>query len=78
MGVLKFSALSLAASVLQGCSSGQPPAASSPGAAPPEKTLFDPPTQQLDRARDVQKSIDQSADKTRTAVDSQERGDASP
>ena len=46
--------------------------------APPEKTVFDPLTQQLDRARDVQKTIDQSADKTRTAVDSQERGDASP
>jgi hypothetical protein len=78
MGVLKFSALSLAASLLHGCSSGQPPAAPSPGAAPPEKTVFDPLTQQLDRARDVQKTIDQSADKTRSAVDSQERGDGSP
>ena len=76
MGVLKFSALSLAASLLQGCSSGQPPAA--PPAAPPEKTVFDPLTQQLDRARDVQKTIEQSADKTRTAVDSQERADSSP
>jgi hypothetical protein len=77
MGVLKFSALSLAASLLQGCSSGQPPAAP-PLAAPPAKTVFDPLTQQLDRARDVQKTIDQSAEKTRTAVDSQERGDGSP
>jgi hypothetical protein len=77
MGVLKFSALSLAASLLQGCSSGQPPAAPPP-AAPPAKTVFDPLTQQLDRARDVQKTIDQSAEKTRTAVDSQERGDGSP
>ena len=78
MGVLKFSALSLAASLLQGRYSGQPPAAPSPGAAPPEKTLFDPLTQQLDRARNVQKTIDQSADKTRKAVGSQERGDGSP
>jgi hypothetical protein len=82
MGVLKFSALSLAASLLQGCSSGQPPAAPPPAApppaAPPAKTVFDPLTQQLDRARDVQKTIDQSAEKTRTAVDSQERGDGSP
>jgi hypothetical protein len=77
MGVLKFSALSLAASLLQGCSSGQPPAAPPP-AAPPAKTVFDPLTQQLDRTRDVQKTIDQSAEKTRTAVDSQERGDGSP
>jgi hypothetical protein len=38
MGVLKFSALSLAASLLHGCSSGQPPAAPSAGAAPPDKT----------------------------------------
>ncbi|HLN48502.1 MAG TPA: hypothetical protein VK251_03250 [Steroidobacteraceae bacterium] len=78
MGVLKFSALSLAAALLQGCSSGEPPAAPSAAAPPPEKTVFDPLTQQLDRARDVQKTIDQGADKTRTAVDSQERGDASP
>ncbi|MGC1387108.1 MAG: hypothetical protein ACLPX1_01670 [Steroidobacteraceae bacterium] len=77
MGVFKFSALSLAASLLQGCSSGQPPAAP-PSGAPPEKTVFDPMTQQIDRARDVQKTVDQSADKTRAAVDSQERGDASP
>jgi hypothetical protein len=73
MGVLKFSALSLAVSLLQGCSSGQPP-----DPPPPTKTIFDPMTQQLDRARDVQKTIDQSADKTRAAVESQERGDSSP
>lgn len=78
MGVLKFSALSVAASLLLGCSSAQPPAAPPADAPPPEKTVFDPLTQQLDRARDVQKTIDQSADKTRTAIDSQERGDGSP
>ena len=73
MGVLKFSALSLAVSLLQGCSSGHPP-----DPPPPAKTIFDPMTQQLDRARDVQKTIDQSADKTSAAVESQERGDGSP
>ncbi len=45
---------------------------------PPKKNVFDPLTQQLDRARDVQKAVDQNADKTRAAVDSQERGDGSP
>jgi hypothetical protein len=42
---------------------------------PPKKTVFDPLTQQEDRARDVQKAVDQNADATRRAVDSQERGD---
>jgi len=42
---------------------------------PPKKTVFDPLTQQEDRARDVQKTADQNADATRKAVDSQERGD---
>jgi hypothetical protein len=73
MGALKFLALSLAVSLLQGCSSGQ-----SPDAPPPPKTVFDPLTQQLEHARDVQKTVDQSADKTRAAVESQERGDGSP
>ena len=73
MGMLRISALSLAVALLHGCSSGQ-----TPEAPPPAKTVFDPLTQQLDRARDVQKTIDQSAEKTRTAVDSQERGDGSP
>lgn len=72
MGVIKFSTLSLALSLLHGCSSGQPPE------PPPKKNVFDPLTQQLDRARDVQKAVDQNADKTRAAVDSQERGDGSP
>ncbi len=73
MGVLKLSALSLAVSLLQGCSSGQ-----TPDAPPPAKTAFDPVTQPLDRAREVQRTIDQSADRTRAAVESQARGDGSP
>jgi hypothetical protein len=73
MGVLKYSIVSLAALFIQACSSGQPP-----DSPPSPKTVFDPLTQQLDRARDVQKTVDQSAETTRKAVDSQERGDTSP
>ena len=39
------------------CCSSQPP--------PPPKTVFDPLTQQLDRAREVQKTVDENAEKTR-------------
>jgi hypothetical protein len=35
-------------------------------------------TQQLERARDVQKTVDQNTDETRKAVDAQERGDDRP
>ncbi len=45
---------------------------------PPKKTVFDPMTQQLERAREVQKTVDQNTDETRKAVDSQERGDDHP
>jgi hypothetical protein len=73
MDMLRISTLSLAVLLVQGCSSGQPPEA-----PPPARTVFDPMTQQLDRARDVQKTVDQNADKTRAAAESQERGDGSP
>ena len=53
--------------------SGQPPDKHKP--PPPVKSAFDPMTQQLNKARGVQATIDQSADKTRKAIDSQERGD---
>ena len=73
MGVLK-----IFGSVARRCRSFRDaPPGSRPSAAA-RKTVFDPLTQQLDRARDVQKTVDQSADKTRAAVDSQERGDCSP
>ena len=48
-------------------------AAARPAAA---KTVFDPLTQQLDSARDVQNTVDENADATRKAVDAQERGDS--
>jgi hypothetical protein len=72
-GVLNASILSLAVLFIQGCSSSQ-----SPDPPPPAKTVFDPLTQQLDRARNVQNTVNQSADNTRKAVDSEERGDTSP
>jgi hypothetical protein len=49
------------------CTSAEPP--------PPSKTVFDPLTQQMDRAREVQKTIDENAEKARKAIDDQERGD---
>jgi hypothetical protein len=71
MGMLKISTVSLAVSFIMGCSAPPPP-------APPAKTVFDPLTQQLDKARDVQKTVDQNSDNTRKAVDNQERGDNTP
>jgi len=65
MTFLRDLTVCLAVLCVGGCSS--PP--------PPKKTVFDPLTQQEDRARDVQKAVDQNADATRRAVDSQERGD---
>ena len=79
MGTLKISTVSLAVSFILGCSSqsADPPGVATPGAAAPlpAKTVFDPLTQQLEKARDVQKTVDANADSTRKAIDSQERGD---
>jgi hypothetical protein len=57
---------------LGGCSQQSPPAAPPPAT----ETIFDPLTQNIDRARQVQSSVDQQAEKTRQAVESLERGDA--
>lgn len=70
-------ALVLGASLLAACSSGQP-AAPTPGPKPPEKTVFDPLVQTEQRARDVQTTIDASAERARKAADAQERGDSAP
>jgi hypothetical protein len=83
MGMLKVSTIPLAVLFILGCSSqsADPPGAPAPGVATPPphvKTVFDPLTQQLDKARDVQKTVDQNSDNTRKAVDSQERGDNTP
>jgi hypothetical protein len=65
MKVLQGFTVCLAVCCMLGCA--DPP--------PPSKTVFDPLTQQLDRARDVQTTVDQNTAATRTAVDSEERGD---
>ncbi len=74
MGMLERWTLSLAVLFIHACSSGQPP---NPPAAP-AKSVFDPMTQQMDKARGVQSTVDQSAANTRKAIDAQERGDSSP
>ena len=40
--------------------------------------IFDPLLQSEQRAKDVEKSVDQHADSARKAVDAQERGDTPP
>jgi hypothetical protein len=64
--------MTLAISFIAGCSAAADP--------PPQKTktVFDPMTSSLDRARDVQKTLDESAAKNRKAVEQQERGDSTP
>jgi hypothetical protein len=59
--------------LLMGCGSGQ-----APQPKPAENTVFDPPLQQEQRARDVQKTVDANAERTRKAVDAQARGEESP
>lgn len=59
---------------IAGCSSGSAPTPT-PTSPPPEKTVFDPLTQQIDRARDVQKTVDESAERARNAVAAEESGD---
>jgi hypothetical protein len=65
--------LALPAVYFTGCSSGK-----EPPPKPPEKTVFDSLTQTEQRARDVQKTLDESASRARQSVAAQERGDSSP
>jgi hypothetical protein len=74
MGVLKRWTLWLGILFIQGCSSStQPP----DPPTPPAKTVFDPLTSTLGRARSVQQTVDQNKESTQRAVDAQERGDSS-
>jgi len=72
MGAFGVSAVSLAVMSILGCSSHQSP--DSP--PPPPKTVFDPLTQQIGRAKDVQNTVNANTENMRKAVDSQERGDS--
>lgn len=66
MGYVKCWTMMLAVLFSASCSAPEPP---------PKKTVFDTQLQQMDKAREVQKTVDDAAEKTKTAVDEQERGD---
>jgi hypothetical protein len=68
MGYVKYSTMALSVLFIAACSSPEPP-------PPPAKTVFDPLTRQVDRAREVQKTVDESAEKTRQQIENQETGD---
>jgi len=70
MGSLKHMTMSLLILFIASCTAPEPP--------PPQKTVFDPLTQQVERAREVQKTVDEHADAERKAADPQERGDTPP
>jgi hypothetical protein len=63
--------MALLVSFIASCSSAEPP-------PPPQKTAFDPALQQLERAREVQNTVDEEAERTRKALEKQERGDNTP
>lgn len=73
MGVLRRWTLWLGILFIQACSSSTQP----PDPPPPAKTVFDPLTSTLGRARSVQQTVDQNKERTQRAVDAQERGDPS-
>lgn len=70
MGYVKYSTMALSVLFIAACSSPEPP--------PPAKTVFDPLTRQVDRAREVQKTVDENAEKTRKELENQERGENHP
>ena len=73
MGMLTRLTLWLGVLFIQGCSSStQPP----DPPAPPAKTVFDPLTSDLDKARSVQQTVDRNKEQTKNAIDAQERGDS--
>lgn len=74
MGMLKIWTVAAGLLFLVGCSPRPEPEAQ----LPPPKTVFDPLTRDLSRAREVQQTVNQNSDGTRKAVDAQERGDSTP
>jgi len=71
MQVFRCWKLILPAICLTACSAGK-----DPEPAPPQKTVFDPLTQQIDRAQKVQGTVDDHAAETRKQVDSAESGES--
>ncbi|HEV7359402.1 MAG TPA: hypothetical protein VGN99_15505 [Steroidobacteraceae bacterium] len=67
MGYVKCWTAALLVLFIASCSSPPPP---------PKNNVFDPLTQQMDKARDVQKTVDEEAERARKAIDNQERGDS--
>jgi hypothetical protein len=63
--------MALSVLFITACSSPEPP-------PPPAKTVFDPMTRQVDQAREVQKTVDENAEKTRKDIEQQEHGDNRP
>jgi hypothetical protein len=69
MRYVKCSTMALWVLFIASCTSAEPP---------PSKTVFDPLTQQIDKAREVQKTVDENAEKTRKAIDAEEHGAPTP
>jgi hypothetical protein len=69
MGYVKCWTMALSVLFTASCSAPSPP---------PQKTVFDPLTQSLDKARAVQATVDENAAKTRQAIDDQEHGAPTP
>ncbi|MDP9008016.1 MAG: hypothetical protein M3N91_04800 [Pseudomonadota bacterium] len=67
MRYVKYSTMALAVLFIANCSSSEPP--------PPAKNAFEPMTRQVDRAREVQQTVDENAEKARREIENQERGD---
>jgi hypothetical protein len=70
MGYVKCWTIALSVLFTTSCSAPPPP--------PPQKTVFDPLTQSIDKAREVQVTVDENAAKTRKEIDAQERGASTP
>ena len=70
MAILQNVTMTVSVWFIAACASPEPP--------PTSKTVFSPMLQSEQRARDVQKTVDEHADAARTAVDTQERGDTPP
>jgi hypothetical protein len=70
MGMSKNVTMSLSILFIVGCAPHDGP--------PKPKTVIQPLLQATQRAHEVQKAVDEHADATRKAVDTQERGDTPP